>query len=389
MQPYIRIEGVLVENFRSILRAEVRLSPMTFFVGPNGSGKTSFIDALFFVRDSLRHSPEKAAKDRYGIYSFLHAPVQLPCISRFAFELSSISGFSGFYSVDIETQSAGSMVIAKEECRVSHPDATRHNYAVENGAVTGSAAVFPAVSADRLYLVNASGLPEFRPIYDFFSGMATTEPSPRGLYVLADNISAKSDTRFTTRFQRLVQQHPDRAQVVRDYLRAIAPPFDRFDVVEVNDRTWLRFIEKYEGEDSNEFFIPQVSAGLLHAAEMLLYLFEPPKEGCAASLVAIEEPEALLHPGAIRVLRDAFLEASELRQILITSHSPDLIDDPSIPADWIRSVYRTESGTHIEPLDSATQSILRDHLFTAGELLRQGGLTARSQAYPVRGAHDK
>src|SRR5438045_759518 len=115
MQPYIRIEKVFIENFRSILRAEVRLSPMTFFVGPNGSGKTSFIDALFFVRDSLRHSPEKAAKDRHGIYGFLHAPIQLPCVSRFAFELSSIDGFNGFYSVDVETESAGSMIIAKEE----------------------------------------------------------------------------------------------------------------------------------------------------------------------------------------------------------------------------------------------------------------------------------
>jgi hypothetical protein len=280
------------------------------------------------------------------------------------------------------------MVIAKEECRVSNPNGSQHDYIVENGAVQGSATVFPAVSSDRLYLVNASGLPEFRPIYDFFAGMARTEPSSAGLYVLADNLGVKSDTRFTTRFQRLLQQHPNRADVVRDYLRAIAPPFDRFDVAEINNRTWLRFIEKYEDADSNKFYIPQVSAGLLHAAEMLLELFEPAKEGSVASLVAIEEPEALLHPGAIRVLRDAFLEANEFRQILITSHSPELIDDPSVPADWIRSVCRTESGTHIDPLDPATQSILRDHLFTAGELLSQGGLVSHPQDYPVPGGQD-
>jgi AAA15 family ATPase/GTPase len=85
MPPYIRIAKASIENFRSILSVEVNLSPMTFFVGPNGSGKTSFIDALFFIRDSLKHSPEKAGKDRHGIYTFLHAPVRLPCVSRFAF----------------------------------------------------------------------------------------------------------------------------------------------------------------------------------------------------------------------------------------------------------------------------------------------------------------
>jgi predicted ATPase len=385
----MRIEKVVIENFRSILRAEVSLSPITFFVGANGSGKTSFIDALFFVRDSLRHSPEKAAKDRHGIYSFLHAPVQLPCMSRFAFELSSTSGFSGLYSVSIETGSTGTMLVAREECRVSNQDGPRHNYVVENGAVQGSAAVFPSVSADRLFLVNASGLPEFRPVYDFFVGMERTEPSPSGLYVLADHLSVKSDARFTTRFQQLMQQHPDRAEVIRDYLRAIAPPFDRFDVVEINDRTWLRFIESYKGKDLNMFYMSQVSAGLLHAADMLLELFEPPKEGIPASPVALEEPEALLHPGAIRVLRDSFFEASEFRQILITSHSPDLIDDPSVPSDWIRSVYRNESGTRIEPLDKATQSILQDQLFTAGELLRQGGLLAQSRVPSTQDLLDK
>jgi predicted ATPase len=379
MEPYFRIEKVSIENFRSILRVEVRLSPITFFIGPNGSGKTSFLDALFFVRDSLRHSPEKAAKDRHGIYSFLHAPVRLPCVSRFAFDVASADGFSGYYSVEIEAQSADTIVVSKEECKVSSPDGTRHHYIVENGEVSGSATVFPAVSTDRLYLVNASGLPEFRPIYDFLSEMKNTEPSQRGLYLLVDNLNVKSDTRFTTRYQQLMRMHPGRADIIRDYLRAVAPPFDRFDVVEINGRTWLRFIEKHEGNDSNRFYMSQVSGGLLHAADMLLELFEPPKEGNSASLVAIEEPEALLHPGAIRVLRDAFLEASGLRQILITSHSPELIDDPSIPADWIRSVYRTGSGTHIESLDSATQSILRENLFTAGELLRQGGLAVRSQ----------
>lgn len=312
MEPYFRIEKVLVENFRSILRAEVRLSPITFFVGPNGSGKTSFLDALFFVRDSLRHSPEKAAKDRHGIYSFLHAPVRLPCVSRFAFDVASADGFSGYYSVEIETQSADAIVVSKEECKVSNSDGTRHHYIVEKGEVSGSATVFPAVSTDRLYLVNASGLPEFRPIYDFLSEMKNTEPSQRGLYLLVDNLNVKSDTRFTTRYQQLMRMHPERADIIRDYLRAVAPPFDRFDVVEINGRTWLRFIEKHEGEDSNHFYMSQVSGGLLHAADMLLELFEPPKEGEYEAWF-LAAADSLAGKGGLRVDVAAPEEPEEIR----------------------------------------------------------------------------
>jgi predicted ATPase len=105
-----------------------------------------------------------------------------------------------------------------------------------------------------------------------------------------------------------------------------------------------------------------------------LELFELPEGGKSASAVIIEEPEVLLHPGAIQVLCDSFLEASRTRQVLVTTHSPDLIDDPVVPAEWIRVVYRDEAGTHVDVLDAGTQSIIRDRLYTAGQLLRQGGL---------------
>ena len=118
------------------------------------------------------------------------------------------------------------------------------------------------------------------------------------------------------------------------------------------------------------FYATQASAGLLNAAEILLELFDL----SSSSPVIIEEPEALLHPGAIHVMRDAFLEASKIRQVLVTTHSPDLLDDDSVPAEWIRTVYRDETGTHIQALDDGTKSVIRDHLYTPGQLLRQGGL---------------
>jgi len=102
------------------------------------------------------------------------------------------------------------------------------------------------------------------------------------------------------------------------------------------------------------------------------------EKGKPASPVIIEEPEALLHPGAIQVIRDSFIEASRTRQILVTTHSPDLLDDSAIPAEWIRAVYRDEAGTHIDGLDSGTKSVIQDQLYTPGQLLRQGGLILKT-----------
>jgi predicted ATPase len=372
MPGYFKLDRVAVENYRSIERCEVDLGRITFLVGANGSGKTSFIDALAFVGVSLTSSPEQAVRNRRGIYSLLHWPVRLPAKFSVELNVSSSDGLKGYYAFQIATANGTAVSVAREECRVFNRDGTEHHYIVEGGEVHGTEDVFPPLSPDRLFLVNASGLPPFRSVYDFLSGFLDSEPTPRGLYVLASNLSEGS---LTFRFAELIEKHPDRIRVVEEYLRAIAPPFERLQVVTIEDRQWLRFIERgIEADQFGGFYMSQVSGGLLHSAEMLLDLFEPPKEGRPASLVALEEPEALLHPAAVRILRDAFLEASEFRQILVTSHSPDLLDDPGIPGEWIRVVHRGITGTEIRPLDSATNSLIRDQLFTAGELLRQGGL---------------
>ena len=54
----------------------------------------------------------------------------------------------------------------------------------------------------------------------------------------------------------------------------------------------------------------------------------------------------------------------------MTSHSPDLLDDKEISAESIISVTSDEGETILGPVDEASRSSMRDHLFTAGELLR-------------------
>jgi predicted ATPase len=192
------------------------------------------------------------------------------------------------------------------------------------------------------------------------------------------NPRAGEERGLAARFRNFIKDQPQRLEIIQQYLRAIAPPFDRIDVVESSDQLWLRFVEKSRAGASMSFYLPQASAGLVNSAEILLELFELPENGRPASAVVIEEPEALLHPGAIQVMRDSFLEASRTRQVLVTTHSPDLLDDPSVPAEWIRIVHRDEAGTHIDVLDPATKSVIRDKLYTPGQLLRQGGLILNS-----------
>jgi hypothetical protein len=96
--------------------------------------------------------------------------------------------------------------------------------------------------------------------------------------------------------------------------------------------------------------------------------------------VGIEEPEVALHPGAAGVLRDALRVAAANTQVVVTSHSPDLLDDKDVNDEWILAVTNENGETRIGPLNKEDRSLMRDRLFTAGELLKQGGLTPDLQA---------
>jgi predicted ATPase len=119
-----------------------------------------------------------------------------------------------------------------------------------------------------------------------------------------------------------------------------------------------------------------MSDGTLRALGILDALFQLGNNRMPrVPLVGIEEPEVALHPAATAVLLDSLRDASGNTQILVTSHSPDLLDDERVKSASILAVIAEQGVTHIGPLDAAGRSALRDNLYTAGELLRIGQMS--------------
>lgn len=118
MDARIQIDRFAVKNFRSIRECDVELAALTFFIGANGSGKTSFVDAILFVASALRDSLQKAIASRGGIHSILRQPIIFPTISQFYFYLSSASGFKCEFHLELRIVDGWSVSIAREECRI-------------------------------------------------------------------------------------------------------------------------------------------------------------------------------------------------------------------------------------------------------------------------------
>jgi predicted ATPase len=112
-----------------------------------------------------------------------------------------------------------------------------------------------------------------------------------------------------------------------------------------------------------------MSDGTLRALGVLTALFQGNRDA-SPLLIGIEEPETALHPAASAALREALAKAAEHTQVIVTSHSPDLLDDRNISPDHFLAVISEGGETRIGPIDEASRAMMLDQLFSAGELLR-------------------
>lgn len=372
-----RIREVHLRNYRSIQQAVVRLSDFTVLVGPNGSGKSNFMDALAFVQECLSTSLQAALRSRGGILHVRYG-VREPAVGgvgiRLVMDLTPTTVAD--YAFELVRRDTGAVDVVEERCSIDEAGRERHGFAVLNGQFEQTVpGLRPALEPDRLALYAASALPEFRPVYNFLSGMQVYAIRPERLRDLRDSDSGfvlESDGgNAPAVFKNLQEHHPDRYQRVRSLLRAVVPGIDLLNVETVSGKQFLLF-EQATTPGSAPFPLTSssISDGTLRMLGLLLAVYQP----TTPAVLVIEEPEATIHPAAVDVVMSVLLDAAKRSQVLVTTHSPDVLDHKALPDEAIRVVARTEHGSVIAPLANASRQAIRERLYTPGELLRSDEL---------------
>jgi predicted ATPase len=147
------ISRVVLKNYKSIARCDVRLRPLIFLVGPNGSGKSNFLDGLRFVSDALNTSLDHALRDRGGIQEVRRRSDGHSNHFSILLEFWLPNGEPGEYSFRIGARSQGGYEVQSEKCHLNRPPALSREsfYEVQAGKVIASSlATPPAAAGDRL-----------------------------------------------------------------------------------------------------------------------------------------------------------------------------------------------------------------------------------------------
>ena len=371
---------VVLRNYKSIAACDVSPAQLSFLVGPNGAGKSNFLDALRFVADAVRFSLDHALRERGGINEVRRRAGGHP--NHFGIRLDlDLAESAVRYAFAVGARPRGGYEVKREQCVVkSKCDSRYDGYEVESGEVVVTT-LGPAtpVAADRLYLVNVSGFDVFRPVYDALVGMGFYNLNPDAIRDPQapdpGDLLKRDGGNAASVLARLGARSPEIKKRIEDYLGKVVTGITSVDRRSAGSWETIEFRQEVSGaRDPWRFFASNMSDGALRAFGVLVALFQDAGAGAVPRLVGIEEPEVALHPAAFGALIDSLRDGADRAQVLVTSHSPDLLDDKEISDDSIFAVVARRGETRIGPVDEAARSTLRDQLYTAGELLRMNQL---------------
>lgn len=369
-----RIESLRVENYRALRKVELdHLTPMTVLLGPNGSGKSTIFDVFNFLSEcfqfGLRHAWDRRGRGKelktrgaVGPIVFELKYREQPKSPIITYHLAIDEGIKGPEVVEewlqwrrgqkgqpfrfLEFRRGVGRAVSGElpDAEDQRKDTTLRAPDLIAVNTLGQLAEHPRVAALREFITDW---------YVSFLSIDQTRNQPEAG---PQERLSKGGENLANVIQYLKEQHPDRLEEIFGVLRARIPRLERVDAEPMPDGRLLLQIKDAPFEQP--VLSKYASDGTMKMLAYLTVLYdpEPPR------FIGIEEPENFLHPRLLPELAEECRAAAERSQLLITSHSPFLLN--AMLAEEVRVLYRDERGF--------TQAIRASDIQGIPEFMRAG-----------------
>ncbi len=349
------IKHLELKNWRNFRQAEMDLARVSYIIGPNASGKSNLLDVFRFLRDICKADGgglQKAVKDRGGITKLrcLHhrkdseVRIEVDLAESFEAEAPSWKYVLGFQP---EGKGAQRILVTAEE--VWHEG--QQVLARPKGGETEDPLLLT-----QTYLEQAMANRDFRELVEAFSETTYLHLVPQllkygeqiGGHRLEDDpfgqgfLERLSKTQKNTRDARLKR--------IQSALSVAVPQFKELRFVK-DDMGHPHLQALYEhhrpnaGWQSEEHF----SDGTLRLLGMLWSLQD------GNGLLLLEEPELSLHQAVVEQI-PAMIDRVQRtrkakRQVLISTHSQALLNNPGIDPRGVVVLEPSREGTAVRSVD--------------------------------------
>ncbi len=351
------VKHLSLRNWRNFESVDVDLSDRVFIAGPNASGKSNLLDVFRFLRDVAKPGGglQRAVADRGGIS-------KLRCLAARRYPDIEIEVRLA-PSVDSEASWTYALGI-KQEARGYRQPYLAYERVVRNG---GTVVVERPDRDDRrdvlrltqTHLEQINANQKFRDIARFFESTLYLHLVPQLLrHPEAFPGPGLPDDPFGRNFMERLARTTERVRRSRlrkiENVLTVAVPQVK-NLTYVTDEAGVPHLEavyehwRAKGAKQRE---DQFSDGTLRLVGLLWSLLE------GDSLLLLEEPELSLNPGIVRRLPALIhrLQRQRDRQVIITTHSPDLLSDLGIGGEEVLLLLPEESGTRVELASSNAQT---------------------------------
>lgn len=319
------------------------LSALNVLIGPNGSGKSNFVEALAVLRAVPRDLP-LPIRQGGGVQDWLYSNGATRSQSA---RLEAVFGAGWLserqrqirYALEFGATGA-SFTVLDERLENADPDGGKSKpyfyFGYEAGKPTINTKANQHRELERAAIDPTQSIlsqrrdPETYPELSRLAGLLNDifiyrswQFGPDAAVRVPCRADARAD-RLEENFDNLAARlltlyaSPLVKQRLVAALRALSPSFDDISVRPEGGRLTLSLVEH------GTRLIPaqRLSDGTLRYLCLLAVLLEP----SASPLVVLEEPELGLHPDVLPSLRDLLLEASSQTQLVVTTHSTQLVD---------------------------------------------------------------
>ncbi len=388
------ITHLSISNYRSIGEdLDLLLGPLTALVGPNGSGKSNITDAFRFLADTLRMGLDAAVTKRQGFPTLRRWSAGRPFNVRLEVTMKEREGPYGKYVIELGSAKDGYRVKREyAQCAIADPDPLLDSlfggllrlrpeeFEVHDGKwVSGPDDLKPKVDSLGLALPLVAGDARFRPLADAIRNVAIYSIFPDTLRRPQTYDPARPMDEHGTNWCSILKdaRGADWLADLKAALGQVTGDIDDIKVTSVGTFLVPVFRHGEVGQPKGKvrerwLSAAQESDGTLRMAGIITALLQEPP----LTLIGIEEPELTVHPGALPLLYDFLVQASERSQVLITTHSPDLLS--LLKPKEVRVVERHEGITTVTRMHESQRTAVHKRLFTPGDLMRMEGLRQES-----------
>lgn len=372
------VSRIALQNWKNFKSTEADLARRTFLIGPNASGKSNLLDAFRFLRDLAQDGLGQAVEERGGVSSIrCLAARKSPNIAIDLVLSRSADDPRWRYRIEFNQDNQRTPRVRKEivqDLRSGEKIVDRPDEEDRKDDVLLTQTALEQILANR----------EFREVAEFFDSIWYQHIIPQVVRNPQEFSPSpvKNDPFGRDVLQRIWNKNERTRKAwlrrISSVLKEAVPQLKGLEV-ETDEQGTPHLIGRFEhwrapDARQNE---SQFSDGTLRLFGLMWAMFE------GKGPLLLEEPEISLHPEVVRKLPQLLLEVQdeirrmkreslddfEPRQLLISTHSDELLRDSGIGADEVLLIKPDKEGAVLKEPDQEDRIALRNKGLTVADVL--------------------